>query len=143
MSKTPNLRTIRSQVSLLARLIGASDGDLPTFGPKGQDRPRVEVTDGALHYVFVERGEERSRYSTRDVDELLYNVFRDVTASIASRYELAHRVRDKDNRRLRFYKQEELLTVLSPTWAKRMKAEHEKILHKYPYDDTLDEITHS
>ncbi len=133
---SPNLRTIRSKVNHLAGLVGASESQLPTFGPKGEDsRHHVEVTGGELHYVFVERGEEKSRFSTYDIDELLYVVLRDATAEIASKYELAHRVPDEDTRRQRFQKHEDLLALLSPAWAERRRAEHNEILRQSPYDD--------
>jgi hypothetical protein len=132
----PDLAEIEHCVRRLAARIGAPDRELPTFGHSEDGaRPHVEVTARGLHYVVVERGEELQRLTTRDVDELLWHVFKDVTFSLAGRFELAHRVPGQDTRRARFAKQVELLETLSPVWAKRLSAEHRVILASHPFDD--------
>ena len=132
----PDLAEIEQRIRRLAARIGAADRELPTFGySEDGARPHVEVTAQRLHYVVVERGEELERRTTRDVDELLWQVFADITFSLAGRFELAHRVPGQDSRRARFAKQVELLETLSPVWAKRRSEEHTVILASHPFDD--------
>jgi hypothetical protein len=130
------LREIEAEVTRLAALIGASGGDLPTYG-RSRDfgHPHIEADGNHYHYVIVERGEEFQRRSTRDLDELLYWVFADVTHNMAFSYELRNRVEDQDCRRIALPKQVELLGQIDPRMSARRAAEIEEILRKHPYDD--------
>ncbi len=51
-----------------------------------------EVDSAGYHYVVIERGQEQSRYSTADFDDLLYQIFQSITFSLACEHESAHRV---------------------------------------------------
>ncbi len=72
---------------------------------------------------------------TSDLDELLYNIFQSVTFTLACSYELKHRKRAKDFRRIMFVQQEELLSQLNQSWGERRRLEHEEILKRSPFDD--------
>ena len=131
---------IESKVNQLALIIGAAcSSELPTYG-KTEDyaRPHIEVDASGYHYVIVERGEERSRFTTPELDDLLFLVFEDVTFSLASKFELDNRVESKDSRRLVFHRQVELLSMLSESWGKREADAHSMLLDKYPFDDISD-----
>jgi hypothetical protein len=109
---------------------------LPTFGYSTDGaHPHIEVDARGYHYIVIERGEELSRVTTSDLDELLYCVFKDVTFELAGIYELKHRVENQDSRRLMFKRQVELLSILSPKWGEMKAREHERILAQHPYDD--------
>lgn len=134
--KMLSLPCVRAEVERIASKIGASGNILPTFGySEDFARPHIEVDDRGYHYVIVERGEELRRVTTFDVDELLYQVFADITFAGAVNYELAHRVVGRDARRIMFFRQIELLAKLSPTWATRAAAEHARILREHPFCD--------
>ena len=75
------------------------------------------------------------RKTTKDLTELLFNIFNSVTFNLAMKFELENRIEDKDCRRMIFRKQEELLYILFPQWAERQKKIHEDILKKHPFDD--------
>ncbi|HTO67729.1 MAG TPA: Imm63 family immunity protein, partial [Bradyrhizobium sp.] len=93
------MREIDADVRALARRIGASPDDLPTYGvSRDFGYPHVEVEHGFYHYVVVERGQEVSRRFTDDYDELLYWILRDATRILAFRFELHHRIEDQDCR---------------------------------------------
>jgi len=131
------LPQIEAEVDRRAALIGASGHDsLPTYGPT-QDFacPHIEVDSRGYHFVVVERGQEQSRFTTRDLDELLYKIFQCVTLSLACAYELANRIESQDFRRLLFQQQVELLSQLSPHWGEREADEHQRILREHPFDD--------
>jgi hypothetical protein len=131
------LAEIKIEVDDRATLIrAAGNHSLPTYG-RTEDgaRPHIEVDWRGYHFVVVERGQERERFTTRDLDELLYRIFQSVTRELAFAYELAHRVETQDCRRLAFQRQVELLSQLSSSWAQREAQEHDRILRKHPFDD--------
>jgi hypothetical protein len=133
-----NLREIQTEVERRAAVIGAPAALLPTYGASEDlARPHVEVDGRGYHLVVVERGVEVSRATTRDLDELLFLVFRTVTSTLAGDHELVHCVEDRDPRRVLFARQLELLARLSAAWAKREAAEHESILRAHPFDDAV------
>lgn len=134
------LTEIKVEVDSRAAKIGASGSDsLPTYGySKDFAYPHIEVDSKGYHYVVVERGEERSRFTTCELDELLYKIFEHVTSNLSSKYEVAHRVTGPDFRRMMFQHQVELLSQLSEKWTKQRAAELEEILTKHPFDDNSD-----
>ena len=97
------LPKIEAEINRLAAIVGASGYVLPTFG-RTEDgaRPHIEADAHGYHYVVVERGLELQRNTTRDLDELLYHVFKSVTFSLACNYECAHRIASQDCRRQLF-----------------------------------------
>lgn len=133
------LEEVKVEVDKNASLIGATGYNLPTYGySEDLARPHIEVDHRGYHYVVVERGQERSRKTTHDFDELLYWIFDHITFVLSCDYELNHRVTNQDSRRILFSKQIELLNRLSPYWAQLELREHQSILLKYPYSDNLD-----
>lgn len=131
-----SLLAVQVEVDRLASIIGAAGDVLPTFGHSEDGaRPHVEVDGRGFHYVVVERGEERRRITTQDLDELLYHVFEAITFSLACDFELAHRIEEQDCRRMLFAHQIELLSMLSSAWAQRESRDHDRILHDHPFDD--------
>ena len=132
-----SLTDIKAEVDRLAALIGASGyHGLPTYGQtKDYSRPQVEVDARGYHFVVIEHGQEQKRFTTGDLDDLLFHVFHNVTFNLAMDYELAHRIETQDCRRLAFQKQIELLSQLSKEWAEREAEEHQHILRGQPFDD--------
>jgi hypothetical protein len=90
----------------------------------------VEEADGVFSLVVVERGEETGRRVADNLDELKYWVFEGVTFSMASDWELEHRVEGQDSRILLFEKQLELLGLLSARWPERYRREHRGVLRE-------------
>lgn len=128
---------IKSEVNRRATLIGAAGHhSLPTYG-RTEDgaRPHIEVDSRGYHFVVVERGQELERFTTFELDEVLYRIFQSVTFSLAIEYELAHRVETQDCRRIGFQKQVELRARLSQRWADSEVDEHQRILQEHPFDD--------
>jgi len=125
-----SLRTIEAQVRDLAARIDAPANYLPTFGySEDAGRPFVEV-DGAYQYAVEERGQELSRQTTADLDELLYWIFDNVAGAISWDYELAHRREGEDSRIQAFTKRMELLSCLSPNWEQRWRDENWRLLNE-------------
>lgn len=132
-----SLSDIQKRVDELAAAINAPLDLLPTYGySKDFGYPHIEVDEnGLLHYVVMERGQELDRKTTGDLNTLLYWIFSGVSFSMASAYELKHKVENKDPRRILFQKQEELLGVLNEEWRQKEHEAHKKILEQYPFDD--------
>lgn len=130
------LSEINSKVKELAVRIGAPKRMFPVFGlSEHNGRPRIEVDEKNYHYVIAERGEEYERYTTSDIDNILYKIFVFITSQLSMEYELAHRVEGQDHRRMMFQRQKELLSTLSPYWAEQRSIEIEKMLEDNPYDN--------
>jgi Immunity protein 63 len=134
------LHEIEKLVRALAARIDAPEGVLPTFGhTEDGARPHVEVDSRGFHYVVVERGQEQSRSTTPEQDELLRLIFDTITFDLACSFEARNRVGARDTRRLLFSKQVELLAKLSPSWAARKVDDHIEILREHPFDDWVSE----
>jgi immunity protein 63 of polymorphic toxin system len=83
------LQDIEMDVAALARRIGTSPHDLPTYGTsRDGGYPHVELHDCLYHYVVVERGQEIERRSSASYYDLLYWIFRNVTHGQAFLYEI-------------------------------------------------------
>ena len=131
------LSEIEAQVNALSQKIGAPQSTLPTYGHSEQTaRPHIEVSSVVYCYVVAERGQEISRYTAFEIDELLYKIFSDVTFILSTDYELKHRIENQDCRRLIFQHQIELLSLLSSQWAEKEAQEHRQILQQNPFIDS-------
>src|SRR4051812_20272455 len=132
-----SLTGIKAEVDRLAAMIGATGHHAPPTYGHTEDfaRPHIEVDSRGYHFIVVERGHERERFTTGELDDLLCRIFQSVTFSLTIDYELAHRIETQDCRRLGFHRQIELLSQLSKRWAEREAEEHERILREHPFDD--------
>jgi len=129
-----DLQTIERKVDSIAIKLAAPAAELPTYGyPAGCARPFIEVDDHGYHYVVQERGEEYERMTTSDIDILLYRIFNTITFTLASDYELTHRIESQDNRRIIFKKWAELMGSISPDWKRLCEEEINSILSEHPY----------
>lgn len=132
------LTEIKAEIDRRASRIGASGDFLPSYGhTRDFGYPHIEVDSRGYHYIVTERGIELTHIATRQLDELLYQVFEPVTHSLASRYEASHRKKGQDPRRQLFQYQAGLLAKLSPQWAERCAGEHARILQEHPFNDSL------
>ena len=135
------LNEIEKEVKRLTTLISASENDLPDFNGKflANLRPNVRADAAGYHYIISERGQVISHVIARDPDELLFLIFKDVVFTVATRYELAHRVAGQDSRRIWFAKEVELLARLQPAWSEAIRQHQQAVLEKHPFDDMSSE----
>lgn len=101
--------------------------------PQHDGTPHVEMRSGKFEFVVTERGSELERISGLDNDEILYLLFEGITSIMATSYELRNRKPIGDGRAVWFPYQEKLMAELKPSWGVRLKAEHERILQKFPF----------
>ena len=131
------LPEIKAGVDRLASKINAPENLLPTYGySEDFARPHIEVDSRFYFYVVVERGQELDRKWAPFLDQLLEWIFVGVTSQMAGTYELTHRVKSQDFRRIMFARQIELLALLSPDWANRENERHQAILKCHPFRDS-------
>jgi len=107
--------------------------------PREDGACHVEIEDEVYHYISTERGQERSRKSTRSEDELLYWIFRDIVSLIAYDFELEYRSNHQDSRRIIFQHIIEKLEKLNNSGAKKERRNITEILKQAPFDDQSDE----
>ena len=81
----------------------------------------IYVDDKKYHYVTKERGQIIKEVDSVDIDDILYEIFKSITANIARSYEINHRDNSKDTRRIWFQKQLDLLDKINPKFEKRRK----------------------
>lgn len=118
-----------------ATIIGMDKKYLPALESTGDGAYLDIDLSGRLYYVIKERGQELKNESGRDIDEILFEVFKDATFSMASNYEKQNRIAGEDTRRQMFAKWTELLRTLNKKWGDRVEADIKNTLWHYPYDD--------
>jgi hypothetical protein len=97
----------------------------------------LEIGEDEYHLIVTERGLELSRQTTKSKDEILYWLVSSFVWGWAGEFELKHRIKNQDFRRLFFAKQIEYLQKVNPFWAQRKRKEIEEILEKHPFNDDL------
>lgn len=131
-----SLATIRKRVKELAKLVNAPKELTRVAGsPDWMGGMYVEVDDKGYHYVNSERGKEYERHTTKDIQELLYWLLKDITSQIASDHELSNRIPYADSRRLWFKKWVELMGIIDPEFQTKLEVELNKTLKEAPYRD--------
>lgn len=90
------LSEIKAEVDRLAKIIEAGPDLNLTYGHREDEVPNVEVDERGYHLVVIERGQVQSWFITRDLDDLLYHIFKNVTSGVAMGYELVHRIETQD-----------------------------------------------
>ncbi len=115
------------------------DGDprlLPEINESNGDaKPYIEIDRYGYNYVCNERGQELFRKLPFDIDELVYEVFKDITSDMASRWEVKNRKEGEDSRRQGFAKRVELMGKIKPEFAARLEKELQWFLKQAPYKD--------
>jgi hypothetical protein len=101
--------------------------------PQHDGSPHIEMENGEFQFVVTERGTEFERIKNLSADEILYLLFKGITLSMATQYELRNRIEGIDGRSTWFPYQESLMEKLNPLWGIKLKAEHERILMEHPF----------
>lgn len=123
------IERIKSVISEIAKKIEAPDNLLPVYSINDFAIPYIEIdNEGNYNYVVRERGEEYERKIFKTDDELLFEVFINVTSLMATDYELQNRVENQDCRILIFSKKEDLLSLINQDWANKERVRHQELL---------------
>ena len=97
----------------------------------------IHVNDTLYHYTIMERGKVVKEYESKDLDEILFQLFYDITFDMACKYELEHRNENEDFRRILFTKQLELLQAISNPYYEKGKQRIDEVLGRVPYRDRI------
>lgn len=95
----------------------------------------VYVDESAYHFVAMERGKVVEQYESEDVNDILYQVFAEITSFMASNYEVKHRKEDEDPRRGCWKEELRLLKMINPMFVEMRLEEINMILKNYPFKD--------
>lgn len=127
---------VKSKVNEYARVIGAPNNLLPTYGNSKDAHPNIELSDtGILSYEMYERGQQIKMEYAFDLDHLLYIIFHNITYLMALDYAAKNSDQNTDNRRRQFDYQLELLAQLNPKWRQREKEYQKTIEFWLPFKD--------
>ena len=91
-------------------------------------KPFIEIDKYGYNYVCRERGEEIFRKLPFNLDDLLYEVFSDVTFELASKWEVKNRKESEDFRLQLFAKQVQLMSAINKDFGKKLNNRLQKIL---------------
>jgi hypothetical protein len=132
-----SVEELQAELYRLAEKINAPKDYLKIGGQLSDVVINVEIHGAEYHYVVIERGREQKRIATKSVFDIEYFFIEAATFSLASKYELGHRIPGQDSRRLLFQHQLELMKMLGLEWYEKLKFEISEILKKAPYDDSI------
>ena len=109
---------------------------LPAIGVENHSgKPYIRIFFPAYYLIAFDNGINVYKKRFFNIDDLLYEVFEQVTFDMALQYELKNRILGQDFRRLAFEYQLELMRQLSSQWYNNLSMKIEAILEKYPYND--------
>lgn len=135
--KKYSITTIRKKIRDYCEVLEAPK-ELKTIKttPSAFGDPHIEIDEKGYQYVIHERGNEIERKITQEMEELLYWIMKDITFEMASEYEVNHRRKNQDSRRILFETQLKLLKKAKEEFYIRRKEEIKNLLQKYPYSRT-------
>lgn len=138
MKTKSSLLRIKRKIDKLARKIDAPRKLRPSYGSFDYEMDSffIEIDNkGVMRLIETERGQVHEVRRTRDLDELLYWIFTNITFSMAYKLAIEKTIGHMDRRKLIFQFQEELLAKLNPKWKDRIDAEYKEFLKNHPVDD--------
>ena len=93
--------------------------------------------EDGYHYGTNDRGMLVEGATTRSLVEIVYLVLSIAISTMASKYELHHRIKGKDSRRLMFQKKLEYWGLIGEEYRRFAEQKLQEILKDYPFDDSL------
>lgn len=95
----------------------------------------IYISDSKYHFITMDRGQVRKHIYSKDIDVILYELFKNITANLARKFELENRKENIDSRRIWWKKQLELLDTINPSFFIKRKKEMDDILKISPFRD--------
>ena len=124
---------LRGRLETELQKIGGDIGLLPEINNSNDfAKPFIEIDRYGYNYVCRERGEEIFRKIPFDIEELLYEVFDNVTFEMATKWELKNRKDNEDFRIQLFAKQVDLMTTINKDFGQRVNDRLQRILKFEP-----------
>lgn len=133
-----NFNDIQTQIYQLGNILNIPKENLKIFNAQQTDgTPFIWIIEERYYYTSMERGQVISDRRTKDIDELLYWIMKDIIWQEASYFEIKNRKPNQDFRRLFFAKQLELMGKIKSSWKLKKQNEIDKILAVAPYNDDI------
>jgi len=79
------------------------------------------IRGSKIHYITMDRGQIRKHIESEELGIILYEIFKNITSSLARQFELEHRSKTNDSRRVWWEKQLELLNEINPKFSEIRK----------------------
>ena len=131
--KTLNPDDLRKRLETELKKIDGDIGLLPEINNSNDfAKPFIEIDRYGYNYLCRERGEEIFRKIPFDLDELLYEVFDNVTFELATKWEVKNRKNNEDFRLQLFAKQVDLMTRINKAFGERISDKLQRILKFEP-----------
>ncbi|NLN83599.1 MAG: hypothetical protein GX138_04465 [Firmicutes bacterium] len=96
----------------------------------------IQIEDNAYHYRAFERGQCVEHRQTRSDNEALNWILQGYISGYSGAFELKHRVRYNDSRRIAYEKSMELFAFIGEPFEQINIDRINKILARFPYDDS-------
>lgn len=115
--KMYKLSQIEEMVNKINEKLGVAVSELPSYGSSDNRSPSYVKVDKDGYSLFeydpyVDKKNQHLTIKTLDVNELLFEIFKAATFTMASKYELENRIPDQDTRIVFFKKHIEILHSL-------------------------------
>lgn len=131
-----NANEIKNIIIKYGKIIESPKNLLKVFtDPQPDGAPYIKISQNQYHYIIEERGNILQERKTESLDLLIYWIINDIIFKISTAYELEHRKKAKDSRRLIFEYELYLFEKTKTEWYDRKKQEIEKTLIDSPYQD--------
>ncbi len=119
------LPQIEGKVREFATIMHAPLDLIPTFGySKESGLPHVEISDRKYHLVVSENGQQISRETTEDPDELLFMIMHTISLSMACERIESHTNYESLRMRL-FQAQKNIISKINLSYMYRIKQKHD------------------
>lgn len=130
---TLNSDDLRKTLEMELKKIDGDIGLLPEINNSNDSaKPFIEINRYCYNYVCRERGEEIFRKTPFDVDELIYEVFENLTFEMAIKWEVKNRKENEDFRLQLFAKQVDLMARINKDFGERLNNKLQRILKFEP-----------
>jgi hypothetical protein len=91
--------------------------------------------DDGYHYRYFERGRLFKHEVTEDLSEITFITLDSPVFYLAQKYEVKHRIKNQDFRRLLFAKYMQYFAIIGEEYKKKAEAGINKVLEEVPYKD--------
>jgi len=124
---------LRKRLETELKKIDGDIGLLPEINNSNDiAKPFIEIDRYGYNYVCRERGEEIFRKIPFDIDELIYEVFDNLTFEMATKWEVKNRRENEDFRLQMFVKHVDLMTRINKDFGVRLNNRLQRILKFEP-----------
>lgn len=131
---------LQKKMKKLGNIIGVPLEKYPNLEQSNDAHPYIEIHGNHFWFIIKERDIVCIKKEFNTMEELLFEVFDNITFSMAMDYELEHRIDGQDCRRLIFEHQLDLMGKLNVQWKDKLQKKIHTILLEHPYNDVIENM---